>query len=86
MDNVGVAAEKPIAFQATLARRHSNVATHAAIRRSDLAADDLPELNGKGIGLRRRQPRRNSLLNHAPVAEKVFLDRCAYEHYQRHQA
>ena len=54
VDNIRVTAEKPVAFDAALTRRHSNVTTYAPIRRPDLAADDLPELNRERVGLGRR--------------------------------
>lgn len=77
VDDVGMTAEKSIPFDAALARRHADVTTHAPIRRSDLAADDLSKLNGERVGLGRRQLRSDLLLNDAPVAKKIFLHRCS---------
>jgi hypothetical protein len=68
VDDVGVAPENPVPFDATLTRRHSHMATDTSIRRADFAADNLSQLNRKRIGLGRGQPRLNPHLNHAPVA------------------
>ena len=86
MNNVGMPSEKSIAFDAALTRRHANVTTYAPIRGPDIAADDLPELNCERVGLGRRQPRLNLPLDHAPIAEKVFIDGGPDEHHQRRKA
>jgi hypothetical protein len=86
VDDVGVTTEKPIPFDAALARRHADVATHASIRRTNFAADDLAKLNGEGVGLGRWQLRCNVLLNDAPIAEEVFLHRRPGQYCERHQA
>jgi hypothetical protein len=68
VDDVGVAPEKPVPFDATLSRRHSDMAANTPIRRADFATDNLSQLNRKRIGLGRGKPRLNPPLNHAPVA------------------
>ena len=86
VNDIGMTAEKSIPFDAALARRHADVATHASIRRTYFAADDLSKLNGEGVGLGRRQLRCNFLLNDAPVAKKVFFHRRPDQYCERHQA
>jgi hypothetical protein len=86
MDNIGMAPEKSIAFDAAFTSRHANVTTYAPIRGSDIAADDLSELNHERVGLGRRQPHLNLPLDHAPIAEEVLIDGGPHQHRQRRKA
>ncbi len=90
MNDIGVAPIERIAVEAAFTRRHADMAAHAPIRGSDFAADDLAQLNRErlrlGCGKLRPDLALNHALNHAPIAQEVFMDGGPQQHRQRAEA